>query len=85
MTSVLASRRGVRWTDREIIRVRARLIEKERRGEKTREMKSDKQIRMCILGGQASCLCVEKTDCDRVEEEGDEALKGTVLIRGAKK
>lgn len=33
----------------------------DRGGGKTREMQSDKQIRMCIPGGQASCRCLKKT------------------------
>lgn len=43
----------------------------DRGGGKTREMQSDKQIRMCIPGGQASCRCLKKTDCERDKmEEG---------------
>lgn len=34
----------------------------DRSGGKTRGMQSDKQIRMCIPGGQASCRCLKKTD-----------------------
>lgn len=42
----------------------------DRGGGKTREMQSDKQIRMCIPGSQASCWCLKKTDCGREKKGG---------------